>query len=185
MASTLPWPIALEPTARSSPISCAAGIDERAAPASAGSSLKPKRSAVATSRRAPSLAPSGAKTELQDSANDASRLPPHDSPLAFWSSTPSRVADVETGKCAVRLTTPDCSAPASVTILNVEPGGWGAEEAIPASASTSPVRGRTTAIPPKRPASASTAAFWTFTSIVVCTVLPRCGKLVASTRRPA
>ena len=37
VASTLPWPIALEPTARSSPISRAAGIVERAAPAAPGS----------------------------------------------------------------------------------------------------------------------------------------------------
>src|SRR3954465_57519 len=53
VASTLPWPIALEPTARSSPISRAGGIVERAAPASEGASLKPNRSAAATSRRAP------------------------------------------------------------------------------------------------------------------------------------
>ena len=70
VASTLPWPIADEPTARSSPISSAAGIVERAAPTGPGSSLKPKRSAVSTSRRAPTFAPSGANTELQDCANE-------------------------------------------------------------------------------------------------------------------
>ena len=37
-------------------------------------------------------------------------------------------------------------------ILNVEPGGWGAENATPESPSTSPVAGRSTAMPPKRPA---------------------------------
>ena len=55
MASTLPWPIADEPTARSSPISSAAGIVERAAPSGPGSWLKPKRSAVSTSRFGPEL----------------------------------------------------------------------------------------------------------------------------------
>jgi hypothetical protein len=97
VASTLPWPIAVEPTARSSPISPAAGIVERCAPASPGSWLNPNRSAAATSRSAPSFAPSGAKTELHECANDVSRLPPQDSPCAFWSSTPSSVAAVWTG----------------------------------------------------------------------------------------
>ena len=36
-------------------------------------------------------------------------------------------------------------------ILNVDPGGWGAETARPASASTEPSRGRTTATPPSLP----------------------------------
>ena len=66
VASTLPCPIAVDPTARSSPISPAAGIVERMAPASPGSSLKPNFSAVATSRSAPSCAPIGANTELQE-----------------------------------------------------------------------------------------------------------------------
>ena len=44
-----------------------------------------------TSRFAPSLAPSGAKTELQESAKDCRSEPPQDSPWAFWSSTPSIV----------------------------------------------------------------------------------------------
>jgi hypothetical protein len=129
--STLPWPIAVEPTARSSPISDASGIVDRAAPARPGSSLKPKCSAVATSRRAPSSAPSGAKTELQECANDWIRLPPHDSPLAFWSSVPSSVAAVWTGNDSLRLTVPASSAPESVMILKTEPGGCGAENATP------------------------------------------------------
>ena len=110
--------------------------------------LKPKRSAVATSFSAPSSAPIGAKTELQEWANDAMSDPPHDSPLAFWSSTPSSVADVWTGKLSLRRTECASSAPVNVTILNTDPGGCGAEKARPASASTSPVRGRTAAIPP-------------------------------------
>ena len=89
VVSTLPCPIALEPTARSSPISAAAGIVEGAAPASPGSSLKPKRSAAATSRFAPSSAPSGAKTELHECAKLLRSVPPQNSPLAFWISTPS------------------------------------------------------------------------------------------------
>ena len=110
--------------------------------------MNPKRSAVATSLRAPSSAPSGANTELQECANDWIRLPPHDSPLAFWSCVPSSVAAVCTGNDSLRLTTPASSAPASVMILNTEPGGCGAENATPESASTSPVLGRTAAIPP-------------------------------------
>ena len=39
----------------------------------------------------------------------------------------------------VSLTTPASSAAVVVITLNVEPGGWGAEKAIPASASTEPV----------------------------------------------
>ena len=138
VASTLPWPIAVEPTARSSPISSAAGIVERAAPSGPGSWLKPKRSAVSTSRFAPSSAPIGANTELQESANDCRSDPPQASPWAFWSLTPSSVVSVCTGNFSVALTTLASSAPASVTILNVEPGGWGAENAMPESPSTSP-----------------------------------------------
>jgi hypothetical protein len=148
VVSTLPWPIAVEPTARSSPISPAAGMVDRAAPISPGSSLKPKRSAAATSFSAPSSAPIGANTELHEWANELISEPPQDSPCAFSSSTPSSVAAVSTGKLSFRRTVPASSAPASVMILKTEPGGCGAENATPASASTSPVRGRTAAIPP-------------------------------------
>ena len=140
--------MAVDPTARSSPISPAAGMVERAAPESPGSLLKPKRSAVRTSRSAPSSAPIGAKTELHEWANELISEPPHDSPLAFSSSMPSSVAAVCTGNDSERFTVPASSAPASVMILNTEPGGWGAENATPASASTSPLRGRTAAMPP-------------------------------------
>ncbi len=94
------------------------------------------------------MAPSGAKTELQECAKEIRSEPPQDSPLAFWISTPSIVAAFWTGNVCVRLATLAASTPASVTILNVEPGGCGADWAIPASASTSPVCGCTTAIPP-------------------------------------
>ena len=148
VVSTLPCPIALEPTARSSPISAAAGIVDGAAPASPGSSLKPKRSAAATSRFAPSSAPSGAKTELHECAKLLRSVPPQNSPLAFWISTPSISVRSWIANFAERLTTLASSAAASVMILNVLPGGCGADWAIPASASTSPLLGRTTAIPP-------------------------------------
>ena len=127
VASTFPCPIAVEPTARSSPISPAAGIVERISPASPGSPLKPNRSAAATRRLAPSSAPIGAKTELQECANAFASDPPQDSPLAFSSSTPSSTAAVSTGYLLDFFATPASSAPASVTILNTEPGGWGAE----------------------------------------------------------
>ncbi len=127
VASTWPWPIAVEPTARSSPISAAAGIVERSAPARPGSLLKPNRSAAATRRSAPSSAPIGAKTELHECANADLSEPPHASPWAFSSTTPSSVADVWTGYLLVGLATPASSAAASVTILNTDPGGCGAE----------------------------------------------------------
>ena len=70
-------------------------------------------------------------------------------------------------------------------ILNVEPGGCGAENAIPDSPSTSPVEGRSTAMPPKRPASASTAARWMSGSIADFTSTPSRALARATTRVPA
>ena len=86
-----------EPTARSSPISPAAGIVLVAAPSMPGGRLKPKSSAISTRRRAPTRAPSGAKTLLHDSAKECISVPPHDSPLAFWISTPSSLVAVCAG----------------------------------------------------------------------------------------
>ena len=62
-----------------------------------GRSSKPNSRAARTSRRAPSLAPSGAKTELQEWMNELVSVPPHDSPPALRSVTPDRVAAVRTG----------------------------------------------------------------------------------------
>ena len=87
----------------------------------------------------PSSTPSGANTELQEWAKLLRKLPPQDSPLAFSSSTPSIVAAVAIGNSVDGLTAPASSAAAVVTILNVEPGGWGAEKAMPASARISAV----------------------------------------------
>ena len=68
-----------------------------------------------------------AKTLLQECANELRSEPPQYSPLAFWMSTPSIVARSVTSKVSLRLTALSCRAPARVMILNVEPGGWGAE----------------------------------------------------------
>ena len=138
VASTLPWPIAVEPTASGESISAAGGIVEVAAPASVGTSLKPNRSAAATSRFAPSFTPSGANTELHDLAKLSANDPPHDSPFAFWRSTPSITAFVSTGNETSVFTIRASRAAVAVMILNVEPGGWGAENAIPRA----PARGR-------------------------------------------
>src|SRR3954469_1404781 len=92
VARSLFWPIALAPTARLS-LSCAAlGIVLGLAAGRSGFSLKPNFSAVATSRFAPTFAPSGPKTELQECAKEVVRLPPHCSSLALRSLTPERVA---------------------------------------------------------------------------------------------
>ena len=69
-----------------------AGSVLSAAPGIPARWLKPNRSAVATSRAAPSLTPSGANTELHDTAKASSSVPPHSSPLALLSLTPSSVA---------------------------------------------------------------------------------------------
>ena len=52
------------------------------------------------------------------------------------------------------FTMPRSSAAVVVTILKVEPGGCGAEKAMPARARISPLRGSSAATPPSRPASA-------------------------------
>ncbi len=92
LASTWPWPMAVDPTSSSPWICPAGGSVLSAAPGTPGAWLKPKRSAVATRRGAPSFTPSGANTELQDTAKASSSVPPHSSPLALFSLTPSSVA---------------------------------------------------------------------------------------------
>src|SRR3954471_11957028 len=110
--------IAVEPTARSSPISFAGGSELVAAPAIPGGSPKPKRRATETSRWAPTFAPSGAKTLLHDSANDWNSVPPHDSPLAFSSLTPDSVASFWTGNLVDGFASPASSTADAVMILN-------------------------------------------------------------------
>ena len=68
--------MAEEPTASASPIVAAEGIVLSAAPGNGGGWLKPNRSAAPTSRAPPSLAPRGANTELQETANAFRKVPP-------------------------------------------------------------------------------------------------------------
>ena len=185
VACTLPWPIAEEPTASPSPISLAGGIVLVAAPGMPGSVLKPNCSAVLTRRSGPRRVPSGANTELHECAKDWRNVPPQDSPLAFSRSTPSRTAFVSTGYFEFTPASLCSSTPASVTILNVEPGGCRPEKAIPASARISPVRGRTTATPPRRAPFATSAARCTAGSIDDRTAVAGRGCVRASTRLPA
>src|SRR3954447_9125087 len=96
--------MAEEPTARSSPIAGADGIRLVAAPGIPTGSLKPNFSATPTSLAAPTFAPSGAKTELHEWANELRNVPPHDSPLAFSRGTPSRLAEDCMGKVSESLT---------------------------------------------------------------------------------
>ena len=85
LASTLPCPIADDPTASALPMLLAEGIWLSAAPWIDGDWLNPNRSATSTNRFAPSLAPSGANTELQETANALRKLPPQTSPPALCS----------------------------------------------------------------------------------------------------
>ena len=78
-----------------------------------------------------------------------------------------------------------CSAPVAVMIFIVEPGGCSAEKAIPASASSAPVRGFMTTIPAYCPPSAATAARSIAGAIVVLTGWAGTGATEASVRCPA
>src|SRR3954471_1791124 len=60
-------------------------------------SPNPNARAVAANRRAPILAPSGANTELHDSAKARVSVPPHASSDALRSLTPDSVANVRIG----------------------------------------------------------------------------------------
>ena len=148
MASTLPCPIADEPTANGEAISDAGGIVLGSAPGIDCGLFQPKRSACATSPFAPTRTPSGANTELHEWANDCASVPPQLSPLAFSRSTPSITAFVATGNGVDGFASFARKAAAAVTILNVDPGGCGPENAMPASARTSPVRASIAATPP-------------------------------------
>ena len=150
VACTLPWPIADEPTARPSPISLAAGIVLVAAPGMPGSVLKPNCSAVFDEAL---RAQAGAERREDRVARVRERL-------AQRAAAGLAVGVLELDALDHRLRLDGVlrvqpgelvlSTPASVMILNVEPGGCRPEKAIPASARISPVRGRTTATPPRR-----------------------------------
>ena len=97
VARSRSWPIAAAPTARLSR-SCDGGeIVLGLAAGICGCSPHPNARAIATSRRAPSLAPSGANTELQETVNASVSDPPQASPDAFRSWTPDSVAYVRIG----------------------------------------------------------------------------------------
>ena len=147
-----------------------------------GGELKPNRSAVPTRVSLPIFGPSGTKSALQDSANAWRKVPPQYSPLALLMNRPPTFTPLTTGKSSFSETTPFSSAAVVVTILKVEPGGWGAEKAWPARARTSPLRASRTAMPPERPPSAETAADWRRGSIVVFTGAPGFGGDWARTR---
>ena len=94
---------------------------------SAGGELKPKSSEVSTRPSPPSSAPRGAKTVLHESANVWAKVPPQSSSCAFGISRPISEFEDSTGNSSESLTIPASRAPVAVMILNVEPGGWGAE----------------------------------------------------------
>ena len=83
---------------------------------------------------------------------------------------------------SLSFTTPDSSAATVVTTLNVDPGGWGEEYAIPATPNTEPSLASSTATPPNALPSAVTAASCNTGSIVVRTGSPLTGSALASTR---
>ena len=123
------------------------GTDGSSAPAIDDGWLKPNRSAVARNRLAPTLTPSGPNTELHETANAFTSVPPQFSPPALVSVKPPTVAWVAYGKFVLGVTRWAPSAAVVVTIFIVEPGGCNAEKAIPASASRPPVWGSIAAIP--------------------------------------
>ena len=113
-------------------------------------------------------------------------MPPQYSPFAFWRSTPSIVVFVAIGNSSVVFAAWSSSTAVAVIILKVEPGGWGAENAMPGETAHLARRGRPrAAIPPKRPARACTAAACTSVSIVVRTGAAGRGWELASTWSPA
>ena len=92
VARSVFWPIAAEPTAIASFISSASGIVEIFAAGMSGCSKKPNFLAIATMRLAPTLAPSGPKTLLQDFANEMVSEPPQAESPALRSFAPDNVA---------------------------------------------------------------------------------------------
>ena len=124
--------------------------------------LKPKPRRRATSRSGPSLAPSGAKTELHECANDATQRAAARLAVGVLElDALERRQRLRPDTSVSGFAMPASSAPASVMILNVEPGGCRPEKASPASARISPVAGRSAATPPSGSPSAATAARWT------------------------
>ena len=82
-------------------------------------------------RLAPSRTPSGANTELHETAKALSSVPPHASPLAFCSAKPSMVASVWIAKVSLRDTRPAPSSPVDGDDLHRRPGWLQARERDP------------------------------------------------------
>ena len=185
VACTRPWPIADEPTARSSPMSPAAGIVLVAAPGMPGWWLKPKRSAMFTSRLAPEL---GAERGEDRVARDRERLrerPAAALPVGVVELDAAQRRGGRVGEGRLRRGQLASSAPVSVTIFIVEPGGCrpprtrcrrtrGSRRCAGARATT----------PPRRPARAAIAARSTAGEIVVRTARAGLG-LLRPARRAA
>src|SRR6185295_6129276 len=129
-------------------------------------------------------APSGAKTELQETVKACTSEPPHDSSLALRSLTPDSTAYWRTGYELDGFAILFWSAADSVTILKVEPGGCAPSIESPLSASTEPSRGFRTAMPPRRSPSAATAARCRLGRIVARTDRPRRAWVAAIRRLP-
>ena len=129
--------------------SCSAdGIVLSAAPGIDGGWLKPKRSAIATSRCAAEL---GAERREHRVARDGEGVEQRAAAgLAagvLQREAVDRRRGLRSGTWSPSLTIPACSAAVAVMIFIVEPGGCSAEKAMPASASSAPVRGFITVDP--------------------------------------
>ena len=160
VACTRPWPIADEPTARSSPISL--GRRDRARRRAGDAGRLVEAEALGRRRRAAG-AELGAQRGEDRVAGDRERVAQRAAAgLAVGvlrARRRSSVAAVCEGKVSLGVAEPASSAPVSVTILNVEPGGCRPlRTRCRRRARISPVRGRIATTPPRRPASAVTAA---------------------------
>ena len=162
----------------------AGGASASSAPgaASVGGELKPNSSAFSNIESAPTSTPSGANTVLHDCAKDCTKVPPQAESWALEISRPIRLFETSTGNVSDGLTAPASRPAVAVITLNVDPGGWGVENAKPATPRTSPLRASSTTTPPYVSPSAATAAGWMSGSIVVFTGLPRTGSALARIR---
>ena len=157
VASTLPWPIAVEPTSSGVPIS----LGRRQRARQLAQHRRAARSSRSAARRppaaaAPTFTPSGANTELHEWAKLSRKLPPQDSPFAFSSSTPSIKARGLHGELVARLDGPRLERGGGRDDLEGGPGRLGRRErdARPARGSRRcgrRARRRRRAVPPARP----------------------------------
>ena len=135
VASTLPWPIAVEPTARSSPISSAAGIVRTRGARQARVLVEAERArrsrpaCARPARRPAARTPSCRSARTSRSATRRTTRRWRSRARRPRASPPSAP-----GSSRSRLTAFASSAADSVMILKTEPGGCGAENATPASA---------------------------------------------------